>query len=74
MTDIKDSEKAVQLLQLGFSVSLDASACEAEIEEIIEAARMFNSTLILRNVPDNMLDAKALKILKTHSHKIIIEV
>lgn len=74
MTDIKDSEKAVQLLQLGFSVSLDAAACEPEIEEIIEAARMFNSTLILRNVPDSMLDAKALKILKTHSSKIIIEI
>lgn len=74
MTDIRESEKAIELLQLGFSVSLDAAACEREIEEIIEAARMFNSTLILRNVPDSMLDAKSLKILKTHSHKIIIEV
>lgn len=74
MTDIKDSEKAIELLHLGFGVSLDAAACERELEEIIEAARMFNSTLILRNVPDSMLDAKALKILKTHSHKIIIEV
>ena len=74
MTDIKDSEKAIELLQLGFGVSLDAAACEGEIEEIIEAARMFNSNLILRNVPDNMLDAKSLKILKSHSNKIIIEV
>lgn len=74
MADIKDPEKAIELLQLGFGVSLDAAACESEIEEIIEAARMFNSNLILRNVPDSMLDAKSLKILKSHSHKIIIEV
>ena len=74
MADIKDSEKAIELLQLGFGVSLDAVACESEIEEIIEAARMFNSNLILRNVPDTMLNAKSLKILKSHSHKIIIEV
>ena len=74
MTDIQDPTKAIELIQLGFSVSIDAASCEEEIESIIEAARMFNSTLILRNVPDSMLDAKSLKVLKTHSHKIIIEV
>lgn len=74
MTDIKDASKAIELLQLGFGVSLDAASCEDEMEDIIEAARMFNSTLVLRNVPDSMLDAKSLKVLKSHSHKIIIEV
>lgn len=74
MTDIQDSTKAIELLQLGFSVSIDAASCEDEIESILEAARMFNSTLILRNMPDTMLDPKTLKVLKSHSHKIIIEV
>lgn len=74
MTDIKDSSKAIELLQLGFSVSIDAASCEDEIESILEMARMFNSTLILRNVPESMLDLKFLKVLKSHCHKIIIEV
>ena len=74
MSDIKDSSKAIDLIQLGFSVSIDAASCEGDIESIIEAARMFNSTLILRNVPDSMLDPKSLKVLKSHSHKIIMEV
>ena len=73
MTDTQDPSKAIELLQLGFSVSIDVSSLESDLESIVEAARMFNSTLILRNVPDTMLDAKALKALKTHSHKIIIE-
>jgi len=74
MSDIQNSSKAIELLQLGFSVSIDAASCQNEMDDIIEAARMFNSTLILRNVPDSMLDAKSLKVLKNHSHKIIIEV
>jgi hypothetical protein len=74
MSDIKDSSKAIDLIQLGFSVSIDAASCEDDIESIIEAARMFNSTLILRNVPDSMLDPKSIKVLKSHSNKIIIEV
>ena len=74
MTNIRNSTKAIELLQLGFSISIDAASCEDEIESILEVARMFNSTLVLRNVPDTMLDAKSLKILKSHSNKIIIEV
>lgn len=74
MTDIKDSSKAIELLRLGFSVSIDAASCEDEIQSLLEVARMFNSTLILRNVPESMLEAKSLKALKSHSHKIIIEV
>lgn len=74
MPEINDSQKAIELLQLGFGVSLDAEACQNDIGDIIEAARMFNASLILRNVPDSMLEAKALKVLKSHSHKIIVEV
>jgi hypothetical protein len=74
MTDIQNSTKAIELLQLGFSISIDAASCADEMDAIIESARMFNSTIILRNMPDIMLDAKSLKVLKSHSHKIIIEV
>ncbi len=74
MTDIQNSTKAIELLQLGFSVSIDATSCADEMDAIIESARMFNSTIILRNMPDTMLDAKSLNVLKSHSHKIIIEV
>jgi len=70
MTDIQNSTKAIELLQLGFSISIDAASCEDEIESILEVARMFNSTLILRNMPNTMLDAKSLKVMKSHSHKI----
>lgn len=60
-------------MHLGFSVSIDLVQCQDDLEEIIETARMFNSNLILRNVPDSLLNEKSLKVLKNHSHKIIIE-
>ena len=47
---------------------------EGHMEEVIETARMFNSTIILRNMPESMLNEKFLKKLKSHSHKIVIEV
>ncbi|MEW6144975.1 MAG: hypothetical protein AB1598_08175 [Thermodesulfobacteriota bacterium] len=69
-----DSLNAVELMHIGFSVSIDARKYEERIEEIIETARMFNSTVILRNTPETMLNEKFLKKLKSHSHKIVIEV
>ena len=66
--------KAVELMQIGFNVSIDASEYEESLDEIIETARMFSSTVVLRNVPDSMLTDKFLKKIKSHSHKIIIEV
>ena len=61
-------------MHLGFGVSIDAAEYENNIDEIIEVARMFNSTLVLRNLPESMLNPKSLKKLKTHSNKIIIEI
>ena len=73
MADNSNSSKVIELMQIGFSVSIDATEHEENIEEILETARMFNTTLVLRNMPDSLLDQKSLKKLKTHSHKIIIE-
>lgn len=69
-----DTLSAIELMHIGFSVSLDATQNEKHIEEVIETARMFNSTVILRNTPATMLNEKFLKKLKPHAHKIIIEV
>ena len=44
------------------------------MDEIIKTARIFSSTVVLRNVPDSMLTDKFLKKIKSHAHKIIIEV
>ncbi len=68
-----DLAKVLELIQIGFSVSIDATEHEDNIEEILETARMFNTTLVLRNMPDSLLEQKSLKKLKTHSNKIIIE-
>jgi len=73
MTDNLKSSKVIELMQIGFSVSIDATEHQEYIEAILETARMFNSTLILRNMPESLLDQKFLKKLKTLSHKIIIE-
>ena len=73
MSDNIDSSKVIELMQIGFSVSIDASEHEENIEEILETARMFNTTLVLRNMPESLLDQKSLKKLKIHCHKIIIE-
>ncbi len=73
MNEEKQS-KAIELMHIGFGVSIDASEYEGSMDEIIETARMFSSTVVLRNVPDSMLTDKFLKKLKPHSHKIIIEV
>lgn len=69
-----DSLRAIELMHIGFNVSIDAREYEGHIEEVIETARMFNSTIILRNMPESMLNEKFLKKLKSHSHKIVIEV
>jgi len=74
MTDNLNSSKVIELMQIGFSVSIDATEHQDDIELILETARMFNSALVLRNMPESLLDQKFLKKLKTHSHKIIIEV
>ncbi|GJM17271.1 MAG: hypothetical protein DHS20C13_25980 [Thermodesulfobacteriota bacterium] len=73
MPDNLKSLKVIELMQIGFSVSIDATEHEENFESIIETARMFNSSLILRNMPESLLDQKSLKKLKSHSHKIIIE-
>lgn len=73
MSDNISSSKVIELMQIGFSVSIDATEHEGNIEEILEIARMLNTTLVLRNMPDSLLDQKSLKKLKTHSYKIIIE-
>ena len=73
MTDNLKSLKVIELMQIGFSVSIDATEHEENIESILETARMFNSSLILRNMPESLLNQKSLKKLKAHSHKIIIE-
>jgi len=73
MPDNLKSLKVIELMQIGFSVSIDATEHEENIEEILEIARMFNTTLVLRNMPDSLLDQKSLKRLKTHSNKVIIE-
>jgi hypothetical protein len=73
MTDNLKSLKVIELMQIGFSVSIDATEYEEDIESILETARMFNSTLVLRNMPESLLDQKSLKKLKAHSNKIIIE-
>lgn len=69
-----DTLSAIELMHIGFNVSLDAKEYEKHIEDVLETARMFNSTVILRNLPDTMLNEKFLKKLKAHAHKIIIEV
>jgi len=73
MTDNLNSSKVIELMQIGFGVSIDATEHEEDIESILETARMFNSTLVLRNMPESLLDQKSLKKLKAHSNKIIIE-
>jgi hypothetical protein len=73
MAENRDSSRVMELIQIGFSVSIDATEHEENILEILEVARMFNTTLVLRNMPESLLDQKSLKKLKTHSHKIIIE-
>ena len=73
MAENTDSSKVIELIQIGFSVSIDATEHEENLQEILEIARMFNTTLVLRNMPDSLLDQKSLKKLKSHSHKIIIE-
>ena len=73
MSDNLSSLKVIELMQIGFSVSIDATEHEDNMEEILEVARMLNTTLVLRNMPESLLDQKSLKKLKTHSHKIIIE-
>jgi len=73
MAENKDLSKAIELLHIGFNVSIDAKKHQDDIETLLETARMFNSTLILRNLPESMLTEKYLKKLKSHSHKIIIE-
>ena len=73
MAENRDSSTVLELIQIGFSVSIDATEHEENILEILEVARMFNTTLVLRNMPESLLDQKSLKKLKTHSHKIIIE-
>ncbi len=74
MSENTNTSKAIELMHLGFSVSIDLVQCQDDLEEIIETARMFNSNLILRNVPDSLLNEKSLKVLKSHSHKIIVEI
>lgn len=73
MAENKDLSKAIELLHIGFNVSIDAKKRQDDIETLLETARMFNSTLVLRNLPESMLTEKYLKKLKNHSHKIIIE-
>lgn len=73
MAENRDSSRVMELIQIGFSVSIDATEHEENILDILEVARMFNTTLVLRNMPESLLDQKSLKKLKTHSHKIIIE-
>jgi len=73
MAENTDSSKVIELIQIGFSVSIDATEHEENLQEILEIARMFNTTLVLRNMPDSLLDQKSLKKFKSHSHKIIIE-
>jgi len=73
MTENINSSKVIELMQIGFSVSIDATEHEEDMDAILETARMFNSSLILRNMPESLLDQKSLKRLKSHSHKIIIE-
>ena len=73
MADNLKSLKVIELMQIGFSVSIDATEHEENMDSIVETARMFNSSLILRNMPESLLDQKSLKRLKAHSHKIIIE-
>lgn len=65
--------KVIELMHIGFSVSIDATEHEDNIEEILETARMFNTTLVLRNMPESLLDQKSLKKLKSYCNKIIIE-
>jgi hypothetical protein len=69
-----ESLSALELMHIGFNVSIDAREYEEHMDEILETARMFNSTVILRNMPESMLNEKFLKKLKSHSHKIVIEV
>lgn len=74
MSENSNSSKVIELMQLGFNVSIDAAEYHGEMDTILETARMFNSTLVLRNFPESMLNEKFLKTLKSHSTKIIIEV
>ncbi len=74
MNENSKSSKIIELMQLGFNVSLDAAEYQDEMDTILETARMLNSTLVLRNFPESMLNEKFLKKLKSHSNKIIIEV
>ena len=69
-----DTLNALELMHIGFNVSVDAKQYEKYVDDLLETARTFNSTIILRNMPDTMLNEKFLKKLKAHAHKIIIEV
>ena len=74
MSENSNPSKVIELMQLGFNVSIDAADYLEEIDTILETARMFNSTLVLRKFPESMLNEKFLRKLKIHSNKIIIEV
>ncbi len=74
MSDPPNLSKVIELIQIGFNVSLDVIEYEDSLDEIVELARMFNATVVLRNVSESFLNPKRLKKLKSHSHKIIIEV
>lgn len=74
MSKNSKQSKALELMHIGFSVSIDAGEYESNIDDVIETARMFNSTVVLRNVPESMLTDKFIKKLKSHSNKIIIEI
>lgn len=74
MTKKSDTLNALELMHIGFNVSVDAKQYEKHVDDLLETARTFNSTIILRNMPDTMLNEKFLKKLKAHAHKIIIEV
>ncbi len=74
MGDSKNLSKAIELMHIGFNISIDAKKHQEDIESILETARMYNSMLVLRNLPEFMLTEKYLKKLKGHSHKIVIEI
>lgn len=69
----KDLSKAIELLHIGFNISIDAKKHQDDIETILETAMMFNSTVVLRNPPESMLTEKNLKKLKSQAHKVVIE-
>lgn len=73
MSENKDLSRAVELLHIGFNISIDAEKQQDNLETILETAKMYNSTLVLRNLPESMLTEKHLTKLKSQADKIIIE-